>query len=304
MQRLTVRQLLDFYITFAKDDEIRQKPDLATIVISIRVIQHFLGDPWIAKNLSPFLNKPGFMRITFGQTAADEIRGIRIVDLAELLLNLQDIEGFDPLVERLKTADLEPAIAELHVGRILYINDVTFRFISPQGKKGDDYDLKITYSDGTVVCGETKCKIESTDLGDGKTVANALQQARGQLPSDKPGIIFLKFPQQWLEREARKKSAAILGRTAIEFFVGTDRRPGTKRVVSVKYYAEPMSYADGYAKHGHEYLEVSNPHNRFFPNRIWDLFHYRPLPGQQNALPEKWIRFHKFPQWLGKHAQT
>lgn len=190
MERLTVGQLLDFYHTFAQDDEIRQKPDLATIVVSIRVIQHFLGDPWIKKNLNPYIKKPGFMRITFGKTAQDEIRGLRIVDLAELLLNLQGIDGFPELAERLKTADLEPAIAELHVGRILYINDVVFRFVAPHGKTGDDHDLEITYPDGTVVCGETKCKIETTELGEGKTVGYALQQARGQLPIDRRGINF------------------------------------------------------------------------------------------------------------------
>jgi len=299
--RLTVRYLLDFYNSFANDDEIKQKPDLASIVISLRVIQHFFGDPWIQKNVNPYIQKPGYMRITFGKTAQDEIRGMRLVDLAELLINLQDIPGFADLIKRLKTADVESSVAELYVGRILYINDAPFRFVVPHGEKGDDYDLEITYPDGTIVCGETKCKIESTTLTE-KTISNALQAARGQLP-DRPGIIFLKFPQQWLEGGQRQKSAQLMGRATIEFFVGTLKRPGTKRIVSVKYYVEPMSHADGYAKHGHEFLEISNPHNRFFPGRNWDLFHYRPIPGHWNAMPEKWIRLYKFPQLLGKHGQ-
>jgi len=300
--RLTVRNLLDFYASFAEDDEVKQKPDLTSVVISFRVIQYFFGDEWINKNVNPYAKKPGYMRITFGKTAQDEIRGMRLVDLAELLLNLQDTPGFADLVGRLKTADVEPSLAELYVGRILYINDVPFRFVAPKGQKGDDYDLEVTYPDGTVVCGETKCKIESTTLTE-STIANALQTARGQLPKDRPGVIFLKFPQQWLEGDQRQASAQLMAHAAIKFFVGTAKRPAASRIASVKYYVEPMSHADGHAKHGHEFLQVSNPHNKFFPKRNWDLFHYRPVPGHWNAMPPKWIRLYKFPHELGEHGK-
>jgi hypothetical protein len=300
--KLTVRHLLDFYETFRYDEEVKKKPDLPTIVISLHVIKYFLGDPWIKKHLDPFVTRPGFMRISLDQTSQAEIQALRLVDLAELLINLQDIDGFSELTERIKTSDVESSLAELHVGRLLYINDANFRFVIPHGKKGNDYDLEITYPDGEIVCGETKCKIESTQLST-NTISNALQKARGQLPEDRPGIIFLMFPQQWLEASSRRETTILMVATAIEFFRGTSKKPGTTRVVSVKYYVEPLSYSNGIAKQGHEFKEVSNPHNKFYPERNWDLFHYRPNPGHWNALPEKWIRLFKFPSELGKHRQ-
>ena len=94
INRLTVQHLLDFYATFAEDDEARQKPDLATIVISLQVIKYFLGDPWIKKNINPYIQKPGFMRITFGQTAADERRKTQIRKTEKLIRALMAFSLF------------------------------------------------------------------------------------------------------------------------------------------------------------------------------------------------------------------
>jgi len=244
------------------------------------------------------------MRLRLDQTVEAEIQAARLWDLAELLINLQHIDGFDELIERMKTAEAESSLAELHVGRLLYINDAQFKFVVPKmKKKGEDYDLEITYPDGLVVCGETKCKIESTQLT-AKTIENALRAARGQLPEDKPGIVFLKFPQQWFEGDQKSSAERLMVETAIAFFRGEPPRiPRTTRVVSVKYYVEPLSWANGIVGQGHLFKEVSNPHNKFNPTRNWSLFHYRPTTDHWNKLPAKWIRLVNFPDELGIHGQ-
>jgi hypothetical protein len=70
-----------------------------------------------------------------------QIRSVsfKLVDFAELLLNLQDIHGFDTCIDRLKGGVIEPTFAELDLGRMLYCGDVDFRFVEPQQKKGLDY---------------------------------------------------------------------------------------------------------------------------------------------------------------------
>ena len=47
---------------------------------------------------------------------------------------------------------------------MLYSGNVDFRFVEPQQKKGLDYDIEITLSDGFVVCADAKCKVEATDF--------------------------------------------------------------------------------------------------------------------------------------------
>lgn len=88
--------------------------------------------------------------------------------------------------DRLKTHDPEPYLAELRVGRILYINDANFRFVAPTGERGVDYDLEIIYPDGTIVCAETKCKIEGTDAS-AATINNALKRPS---PSREGAFVF------------------------------------------------------------------------------------------------------------------
>jgi hypothetical protein len=229
-----------------------------------------------------------------------EIQAFRTIDLAEILLNLQDVYGFDELTDRIKTSDVEPSLAELHVGRLLYINDVDFRFVVPSGKSdGDNYDLEITYPDGQVACGETKCKIKSTQLRV-TTIDNALRKARGQLPVDRPGIIFMMVPQQWLETSGGQQ---MMVETANAFFRGDTKRPPTTRVVSVKYYVEPLAYANGILAQGHRFKEICNPYNKFDTARNWELLHYRPTGDGWDALPAKWIRLVNFPNELRHHGE-
>lgn len=65
----------------------------------------------------------------------------------------------------IRKGDVEAGFAELEVGRLLCINNRSFRFIEPKGVKGDDYDLEIEFENVTA-CAETKCKLETTTAKD------------------------------------------------------------------------------------------------------------------------------------------
>jgi hypothetical protein len=304
LPELRVRHLLAKYETFKNDDEVKANPTLPSVIVGLCTIKHFLGDNWINRNISPSPKRRGYMNITLDETPEDRIRSFRITDVAEMLINLQDVEGFGPAITRMKTEpETESALAELRVGRLLYINDAAFRFVAPRGKAGDNYDLEITYPDGTLVCGETKCKVESTEI-DRDTIESALGKARKQLPEDRPGIIFLMIPGHWLEGDGPR----LMVETATAFFNktrsdGPDVRANT-RIASIKYYAEPTITGNGMLGQGHRFKEMSNPFNKLHPGRDWDLFHYRPTGDSWNALPEKWIRLINFPHELGKHGKV
>ena len=138
----------------------------------------------------------------------------RIVDLAELLINLQHVVGFDDCIKRMELGDIEATYAELDLGRMLYQSDIDFRFVTTTGTKGDDYDIEIVLKDGTVVCADAKCKIEATQLSE-RTVVNSLHQARTQFPSDKPSVIFVKMPPRWADERPTLK--ADLAKVAHDF---------------------------------------------------------------------------------------
>ena len=111
----------------------------------------------------------------------DQQRTLRI---AELLFNLQNVEGIDARLEDLRLGGRESTFAELEAGAFLRRRAVPFRYINPSGTKGADYDAEIPLPEKIKVNCEMKSKIEGTDLSEG-AVRNPLQNAHKQLP---PGV--------------------------------------------------------------------------------------------------------------------
>jgi hypothetical protein len=192
-----------------------------------------------------------------------------------MLFNLQNVPGFDECVERLKAGDIEATLAELDLGRFLFLHSVSFRYVKPISKKGSDYDVDITYPNGVVASADAKCKVDGEF--NKKTIENSLETARKQLPKDNPGIVFVKHPASWAKEhfeEMRELTAKFFSRT--------------ERIVSVKYYVQPFERRGDNLVHQHGYVEFSNPKTRFGNNIDWDLF---PVGVLENfKLPAHWQR--------------
>jgi hypothetical protein len=102
------------------------------------VITHFLGMNWFNKHVR---QSGGHLSIS-DDDGVYQRQMFRMTELAETLLNLQHIDGFDDLLDRmLVTHNPEPELAELHIGKMLYVNDWPFRFVKRQGRRGADFDL-------------------------------------------------------------------------------------------------------------------------------------------------------------------
>lgn len=196
--RITWQSLVDLAATYPP--EISSRQSAINFVTALAVVKHYMGVEWLEKHTSPFIKRPGYFRLDIadGSEKLAAIGGQKIVDLGELLLNLQHVKGFDSCIRRLRNGDLEPTLAELSLAGMIYVNDWQFRFAEPTGVKRSDYDYEITLQDGLMVCADAKCKIESTALSE-NTVLNALKKALGQLPEDRPGIVLIKFPPDWLK---------------------------------------------------------------------------------------------------------
>jgi hypothetical protein len=165
----------------------------------------------------------GFMR---AEATTDDERyrnQQRALLTAELLFNLQNVEGIDTRLDDLRSGLVESTYSELEAGGFLRDRGVLFRYVTPSGTKGADYDAEIPLAGGGKLNCEMKCKVESTDLSEA-AVRNPLQTARKQLPPGEPGLVFLKIPEQWV----RQPEVAQLVPPAIDSFLR-----GTSRVVAV-----------------------------------------------------------------------
>jgi len=77
-------------------------------------------------------------------------------------------------------------------------------------------------------CADAKCRLEGTEIRT-DTVRNSLNKTRSNnLPPDKPGIIFVKVPQMWLEQDSVRRDIYEV----VEVFLES-----TRRIVSVVVYA-------------------------------------------------------------------
>jgi hypothetical protein len=275
--RITIRNLLNTFANIVSAPELRDDEWARSYYLSLAVIKHFLGAEWAEEHLKPDAGARGFLQPDLGATNL-QVQFFRAIDLAELLFNLQHIEGFDGCLTRLHGGDIEPTLAELDVARMLHVNDQMFWFVEPQGKTGNDYDMRVVLPGLRLANIETKCNIETPDVNI-KTISNSLNKARKQLPPKQAGIIFVKIPPQWLNEPS---FAQQTGRLALDFMRGTDR------VVSVKYYAAPMFFENGRIGQGHRFLEITSPKRR---SENWELLtNWNPAAGAWNALPPKWIR--------------
>src|SRR5229473_800233 len=156
--RITDRQLLEWIDRLP--DEIANDDSKRAFVLSLFVAKHFFDREWFYQHVAVENPTPGFLRVVAGHGVETQRSTFKIVDFAELLLNLQDIEGIDACLDRMRHGNIEGTYAELDFGRMLYVSNVNFRYVETSGVKGDDYDIEIILPDGVAVCADAKCKIE------------------------------------------------------------------------------------------------------------------------------------------------
>lgn len=275
--------------------EMRNDDGGRTIGLANSVIAHFLGRDWFAENIRHDTAKPGYLRLDFSSDSRREAAVFRVVELAENLFNLQNISGFDTCIAQMRAGaeKIESTSAELDFARFLFIHDVDFRFVVPQMTKGSDFDYEVRYPDGLEVPADAKCKFETTDINP-LSIRNSLNKGRKQLPGDRPGIIFIKVPQNWV---------SDLNTAQAMIDVGNDFLRTTGRVVSIKFYVSHLETRDGAVLHRHAFRELTNTNSRFHGGRDWDLFANYYVPPGWNGMPPKWQRIFFFPNGEQSVAQ-
>jgi hypothetical protein len=269
---------------------VRADSNWTTFTLATSVIQHFLGKEWVKANVlqdASHSRPDGFFRLDFSSPEKREARTARLLDFAEMLFNLQHIPGFDHRVEQMRTGDPQSALAEFDFGRFLYIHDVDFRYVSPSGQRGRDYDCEVTYRDGRVACADAKCRLEDSEVRP-EAIRSALEKARRKnLPKDRPGIVFVKVPQHWLQFRDVRFGLVEVARDCLR---------QTERVVLVALYCAVHFPSEDKQIMVFRHLqeEVENPKHRFDTTKSWGLFKGFQVPHEWNGMPPKWHRIFSF----------
>lgn len=196
--------------------------------LAIAILRHYFGNEWTEQNASAFFeqkvpkkNRKGriFFR-TEDPVAENQFRHqLRITQLAEMIFNLQDIDGVDERIEKIKQGALETFYGELECAAQIKKANLPFCFVTPSGNKGGDFDVEILLSSGIKLNCEMKVTTEEKDLKQ-STILNKLSKAKDQLPKEQPCVIFLKVPESW---HKQTNVQVVLNESFSEFLRSTDR---------------------------------------------------------------------------------
>ena len=249
----------------------------ARYALAVAVIGKFLGGGWLDCNLQE-PEGDGYFKPVSDQSSTDDLfkHVERAVLVAEMLFNLKDVDGFEQKLKSLKLDDVESYVAEFHAAALLHGAGVAFGFRLPIGGLGKDYDLDIYLDDGTLAAGNTKCKVEATNLSE-QTVRNALEDARKKLPTDRAGFVFMSIP----ENSAKNPGFEQAVRDGLDSVMRQ-----TKRITTVFLWWEEWN-TNG-AIRVVRGLEVHNDRARFGPGQVTDLMR----KSWDKEIPKApWVKF-------------
>jgi hypothetical protein len=234
------------------------------------VLAYFLGDPWLHEHVLVGCRYPGLMSmrpVMQGDgMGVDKDQTLRVVQLAEILFNLQGTPGLEHCLGRLFSGQIEPIMAELDFGMFLRRQGVPFSYVAPSGVKSQDYDVDVPYEGGLTACGDIKCKIEGSDYTEA-TLLNSLRKVRQQLPADRPGIAFVRVPQDWVDASTGDLGVGATIAETLEKFFST-----AKRMVLVVFYTRLTFEVPHGTAIRQVALERENVSSRYAGERSWRLF--------------------------------
>jgi hypothetical protein len=190
------REVIEFVRSYQADRQKILNCDLKRVVAAIGILTRYFGGDWPTDRLLKVTGRDGtFIHPPIVNPQDNFKRQQRIGDLAEHLVNLQGIPGFEWCLREVSRDSLETGLAKLIPAGMMRRRNIPFRFVVPSQQQGKDYDAEAEIG-AIMVPIEMKAKIEGT----GPTpegIADRLKVARRQLPRDTPNLVFLRVPESW-----------------------------------------------------------------------------------------------------------
>jgi hypothetical protein len=261
--------------------------DFLTYGLATEVFRFFFGNAWTNENVFPMhtdvspAHRAGRKFLKTESTDLEEqFRHMqRVTSLAEIVFNLQGIEGLRQRVSLMDKHDLEAALGEMENAALLATRDFQFRFVTPTGVKGQDYEGEILTSTGRTVCCEMKSRSEQASPSH-QTLWRTFEQARKQLPKSKPAMILVKIPEAW----ARKQDI----RTIVEAATVRVFRQSQRIVAIVFTWEEWNSTPEGFRVVMNRVRPYPNKRSNLFAEDIDEI-----LSTIGRANNRDWVRFRR-----------
>lgn len=255
---------------------------MVAVSFAAMILAQFFDDTWINKFIFPSSRGEPFAQTPVQGSGLDWHNfSNRIIDLAELIMNLQWKEGFDYCLTQLSGGQIQSTMAEMETAQMLCDRGVPFKFTAPQ--KGNSYDFEVETVDDEWIPSEIKLrkiKFETSGVG----VRNLINDARKQLPKTRPGFVFIRYDEasMWpLNQEKADKYTAT--KNDIARIVKS-----SGRIASVKIFTRinmrPSHKITFRAFVGEEIL---NTNCRFRSPNEWRIF-------DDNRSKEKWTYLEDF----------
>jgi hypothetical protein len=119
---------------------------------------------------------------------------VRVQMIGETLFLLRNCTGFSEFCRRFRNRDFRSTYFELCAARMMHHESFDLLARPEIGIKGEDFDFR-------AVRASEQVNVEVTALTApefaARTVANALETKRKQLPTDAPSVIFCVYPERW-----------------------------------------------------------------------------------------------------------
>ena len=100
--RITLQMLHDSVTKFPS--QIKQTEANQSFYLAVAILKHFFGEEWVYR----YFGNRGYLQIDeSGDQTKMDASGLRIIDLAEVIYNLQTVTGFDNCIARMRDGDIE-----------------------------------------------------------------------------------------------------------------------------------------------------------------------------------------------------
>jgi hypothetical protein len=119
---------------------------------------------------------------------------VRVLMVGETLFLLRSQPGFPEFCRRFQKSDFRSTFFELVAARAFLRGNFELHAKPETGVKGEDFDFKAVGAADSLNVEVTALTAPAFSV---RTLENALNAKRGQLPNDAPAILFCVYPESW-----------------------------------------------------------------------------------------------------------
>ncbi|MBU0732129.1 hypothetical protein KKC88_04585 [Patescibacteria group bacterium] len=179
----------------------KEKFDFYRSAVSIELIRRMIRNEWANQTLfmqhSRHPQQTEEARVFLLTKKMGFVHQNRVTDLAEMVYNMQHVEGIDSVVKHIKRGNLTSRFAELGGGAHFFRRNLPFEFVIADKDKDKDKNFDILLKTTPEIRCEVKNKSETTPYSE-ESIVKPCEKAAEQIRKENLGIIFLRVPQHWI----------------------------------------------------------------------------------------------------------